>query len=73
VWERYLVGAVAPKGRLVQPEAQHGLATAGEHAEDGSADDGAPSQNTFFPNAIWMSFTVEEGASGLIFEVAWGK
>ncbi len=63
VRERYLVGAVAPKGRLLQPESHDGVAIAGKDSEDGEADDAAPSQNTFFPNAIGFSFNVSEAAS----------
>ncbi len=73
VRERYLVGAVAPKGRLLQPESHDGVAIAGKDSEDGEADDAAPSQNTFFPNAIGFSFNVSEAASGLVFEATWGK
>lgn len=73
VRERYLVGAVAPKGRLLEPELQDGVATTGRDSEDGDAEDAGPSQSTFFPNAIGFSFTVSEGTTGLVFEAVWGK
>ena len=73
VRERYLVGAVAPKGRLLQPESHDRVATDGHDSEDGDADDAAPSQSTFFPNAIGFSFNVSGSAAGLVFEATWGQ
>src|SRR2546427_6994925 len=56
---RYLVGMLAPRSTLIEPEQQDALGT--DNADDpevGLTDASTPPSATFFPNSIGMSFVV---------------
>lgn len=71
---RYLVGTLAPKSTLVEPEEQDALGT--DDADDpevGATDASTPPAATFFPNSIGMSFVVAPDAKAILINTEWGR
>lgn len=74
VRERYLVGMLAPRSTRVEAEAIDELGTAeSDDPETGATDAGTPPTDTFFPNAMGMSFMLDPAATSLRVETAWGR
>src|SRR5258708_5629185 len=59
IYQRYLVGMLAPKGSEVAGAELDELATAdGDEGEEGVPDSGVPSASTYFPSSMGLSFLV---------------
>lgn len=73
VHERYLVGTLAPRHRLLEPEQFDELAEAGAgEVEEGTPDSGGLPSATMFPATIGFTFCVDGAASALHVRAAWG-
>src|SRR4051812_15237735 len=70
--DRYLVGLIAARGRLVEPEVDEPL-----RAAEGSGGDGLPeeepAQESLFPSSVGMSYRVEGECERLRVSAAWGR
>jgi hypothetical protein len=74
VYQRYLVGMLAPKSTEVDANEQDELATGdGDDGEDGRMDSGVPSGSNFFPSSMGLSFVVDEAAKAINVECEWGR
>jgi hypothetical protein len=74
VFQRYLIGMLAPKASEVPGEQLDQLATEeDEETEDGATESGVPTGNTYFPSSMGLSFVVELEAREIIVECAWGR
>lgn len=74
VRERYLVGMLAPRRQVLEPQQFDDLAVGGEGtAEEGTTDIGAPQATTMFPSSFGMTFCVDGAASALLATVRWGQ
>jgi hypothetical protein len=74
VYQRYLIGMLAPKASEVLGQEMDELATEeDEETEDGAADTGVPAGSTYFPSSMGMSFTADDDAKEIVVECEWGK
>src|SRR5436309_281992 len=69
--DRYLVGLIAPRGRVVEPETDEPLRAAEESGEDGLPED-EPAQESLFPSSVGMSFRLEGDCERLRVFARWG-
>ena len=59
VYQRYLVGMLAPKDEEVDAGELDELATGeGDEGEEGAPDSGVPAGGTYFPSSMGLSFVV---------------
>src|SRR6266516_1481983 len=69
VYQRYLVGMLAPKDSEVAGAELDELATAeGNEGEEGVPDSGTPSASTYFPSSMGLSFVVAAEAKEILIE-----
>lgn len=74
VRDRYVVGMLAPKHRLVEPEEDGNLAEGGPGtAEDGPTDSGALQSTTLLPSAFGLTFCLDGAETALRITVRWGR
>jgi hypothetical protein len=74
VYQRYLVGMLAPKDSEVAGAELDELATAdGDEGEEGVPDSGTPSASTYFPSSMGLSFVVAAEAKEILIEADWGQ
>jgi hypothetical protein len=74
VYQRYLIGMLAPKASEVPGQQMDELATEeDEETEDGAADTGVPAGSTYFPSSMGISFTADDDAKAIVVECEWGK
>jgi hypothetical protein len=74
VYQRYLVGMLAPKASEVLGQQLDELATEeDEETEDGATESGVPAGSTYFPSSMGMSFTADDDAKEIVVECDWGK
>ncbi|MBX9792915.1 MAG: hypothetical protein K2Y02_01310, partial [Burkholderiaceae bacterium] len=75
VWDRYLVGMLAPKRQTLPPEQNDELALGIKgSSQDGQADVGAPGSAipSLCPSSIGMTFSVDASAPGIRVTAKWG-
>lgn len=73
VYQRYLVGMLAPKDSKVSEEELDELATGeGDEGEEGAQDAGVPAGSTYFPSSMGMSFVVAAKIKEIVIEAEWG-
>jgi hypothetical protein len=74
VYQRYLVGMLAPKDSEVAGAELDELATAdGDEGEEGVQDSGVPSASTYFPSSMGLSFIVAAETKEILIEAEWGQ
>jgi Helicase conserved C-terminal domain len=74
VYQRYLIGMLAPKASEVPAEQLDDLATEeDEETEDGATESGVPAGNTYFPSSMGLSFVADLNAKELVVECEWGR
>lgn len=73
VYQRYLVGMLAPKDSQVEASELDELGSGdGDDGEEGNAESGVPSGSTYFPSSMGMSFVVAEKTQGIVVSCEWG-
>jgi hypothetical protein len=74
VYQRYLIGMLAPKASEVAAEQMDELAKdEDEDAEDGATETGVPAGNTYFPSSMGISFIADLEAKEIVVECEWGR
>src|SRR5438874_12129322 len=74
VYQRYLVGMLAPKALELAGEEMDELATdESEDTEEGKTETGVPAGSTYFPSSMGMSFVVDGSAKQIVIETEWGR
>lgn len=74
VYQRYLVGMLAPQGHDIPAGELDELAVGdGEEGEDGTPESGVPARGTYFPSSMGLSFTVAEETQQIVVEAEWGQ
>jgi len=74
VYQRYLIGMLAPKASEVLGQQMDELATEeDEETEDGTAESGVPAGSTYFPSSMGISFVVDSHAAQIVIECKWGR
>jgi len=74
VFQRYLVGMLAPKASDLPGEQMDELATEeDEETEDGATESGVPAGSTYFPSSMGISFVAAGSAKEIIVESEWGR
>ncbi len=74
VYQRYLIGMLAPKASEVAAEQMDQLATEeDEETEDGATETGVPAGNTYFPSSMGISFIADLNAKEIVVECEWGR
>lgn len=72
--DRYLVGMLAPKNRLIRASEMDSLAEDGEGSvEDGATDDSALPADSLYPSSIGLTCTVQAEARQLLVTARWGR
>lgn len=73
VYDRYLVGMLAPRDKQIVPEELDELAVpASGGSEDGLNDDTALQVASLCPSSIGLSFSIDDSAPGLSVTASWG-
>ena len=73
VYQRYLVGMLAPKDSQVEASELDELGSGdGDDGEEGNAESGVPSGSTYFPSSMGMSFVVAEKTQSIVVSCEWG-
>src|SRR5580658_6583338 len=74
VFQRYLVGMLAPKASELPGQQMDELATEeDEETEDGATESGVPAGSTYFPSSMGLSFVAEGDAKEIVVECEWGR
>jgi hypothetical protein len=74
VRERYLLGQLAPRGKLIQPEEFEQLAIAGDDtAEEGEPESDAPASQSLMPASLGMTFAVDGTTDAVRVTAGWGQ
>jgi hypothetical protein len=74
VYQRYLVGMLAPKGSEIAGGELDELATGeGDEGEEGAPESGVPAGNTYFPSSMGLSFVVAAETNEIVVEAEWGQ
>jgi hypothetical protein len=74
VYQRYLVGMLAPKDEEVDAGELDELATGeGDEGEEGEQDSGVPAGGTYFPSSMGLSFVVDGEEREILIEAEWGQ
>src|SRR6266436_3317695 len=72
VYQRYLVGMLAPKDEEVDAGELDELAAGdGDEGEEGAPDSGVPAGGTYFPSSMGLSFVVSDEAKEIVVEAKW--
>src|ERR1017187_4988297 len=73
VYQRYLVGMLAPKASELPGQQMDELATEeDEETEDGAADTGVPAGSNYFPSSMGISFVADGDVKEIVVECEWG-
>lgn len=71
--DRYLVGQLAPSGRLIKPEEYDDLARAGRDTlEEGQAEPDTPQARSLMPSSMGMTFAVDAKTASVAVTATWG-
>jgi hypothetical protein len=74
VYQRYLIGMLAPKALEIAGEEMDELATdESEDGEEGTVESGVPAGSTYFPSSMGMSFVVDGDIKEIKIETEWGR
>jgi hypothetical protein len=74
VYQRYLVGMLAPKDEEIDGGELDELATGeGDEGEEGEQDPGVPAGGTYFPSSMGLSFVVAAKEKEIVIEAEWGQ
>src|SRR5579872_6163208 len=74
VYQRYLVGMLAPKACEVPAQQMDELATdEDEDTEDGGSETGVPAGSTYFPSSMGISFVADSSTKQIVVECEWGR
>lgn len=74
VYQRYLVGMLAPKASEIPAQQLDELATEeDEDAEDSGSETGVPAGSTYFPSSMGISFIVDPAVEQIVVECEWGR
>lgn len=74
VRERYIVGILAPRGALVNPDTFDEIVEAGSDSEEeGRTETPAVQSGTMFPASLGLTFMVDDAAGGLMLTARWGQ
>ena len=74
VYQRYLVGMLAPKDSEIAGGELDELATGdGDEGEEGTPEFGVPAGSTYFPSSMGMSFVVAAETKEIVVEAEWGQ
>ena len=74
VYQRYLVGMLAPKGSEISGGEMDELAAGdGDEGEEGAPESGVPAGSTYFPSSMGLSFVVSGKAKEIVIEAEWGQ
>jgi hypothetical protein len=74
VFQRYLVGMLAPKASELPGQQMDELATEeDEETEDGATESGVPAGSTYFPSSMGLSFVADGDAKEIVVECKWGR
>src|SRR6266566_4701339 len=74
VYQRYLVGMLAPKASELPGQQMDELATEeDEETEDGAAESGVPAGSTYFPSSMGISLVADGDAKEIVIECDWGR
>jgi hypothetical protein len=74
VYQRYLVGMLAPKASELTGQQMDELATEeDEETEDGATESGVPAGSTYFPSSMGISFVAEGDTKQIVVECEWGR
>src|SRR5438552_4989778 len=74
VFQRYLVGMLAPKASELPGQQMDELATEeDEETEDGATESGVPAGSTYFPSSMGLSFVADGDAKEIVVECEWGR
>jgi hypothetical protein len=74
IQDRYLVGMLAPKNKIVRASEMDSLAEDGEGSVDeGSTDDSALPADTLYPSSIGLTCTVQGEARQISVAARWGR
>ena len=73
-YQRYLVGMLAPKEKVVNGGELDELATGdGDEGEEGAPESGVPAGSTYFPSSMGLSFVVAAETKGIAVDAEWGQ
>jgi len=73
VFQRYLLGMLAPKDKEVAGGELDELATGdGDEGEEGNTDAGVPAGSTYFPSSMGLSFVVAAEIGDIVVSAEWG-
>ena len=73
VYQRYLVGMLAPKASELPGQQMDELATEDdEETEDGATESGVPAGSTYFPSSMGISFVADSDSKEIVVESEWG-
>ena len=74
VYQRYLVGMLAPQGHeIAGGELDELAASDGEDSEDGATESGVPAGGTYFPSSMGLSFVVDMDQPQIMIDAEWGQ
>ncbi|MGH9842232.1 MAG: hypothetical protein ACREEM_26065 [Blastocatellia bacterium] len=74
VYERYLVGMLAPQNSsYAAPGGDEELALGGDGEEEGAVEAPAPFSKTIFPSSLGMTFCVDGEATAIRVTARWGR
>ncbi len=74
VYQRYLVGMLAPKASEIPGgELDELAASDGDDGEEGAPESGVPAGHAYFPSSMGMSFVVTAEAREILVEAEWGQ
>ena len=74
VYQRYLVGMLAPKAsEIAGGELDELAASDGDEGEEGAPESGVPAGNAYFPSSMGLSFMVAADAREILVEAEWGQ
>jgi len=73
VSDRYVVGLLAPRSLLIEPEEHDELAQGGsESGDDGQPDSEMPKSASLMPSSIGLTFSVDGSNSEILCDAHWG-
>ena len=72
--DRYLLGQLAPRGLLIEPEAIEDVARAGNGTfEEGQPEPATIPVTSLMPSSIGMTFAVDGNTEAILVRAAWGR
>lgn len=74
VYQRYLVGMLAPKASEIPGgELDELAASDGDDGEEGAPESGVPAGHSYFPSSMGLSFVVAAETREILVEAEWGQ